>query len=63
MNDLLPKSIDSEMKFPKAKRYRRLKIRNYSTPQHKVMVDVDETNTLTVTVYPADFTREQEAAL
>lgn len=53
---LIPKilvPIISDMRFQKSKRYRRLKIVNYCEGDIRVMVDVDETALLTVTVFPA----------
>lgn len=43
-----------EMKFQKPKRYRRLRILNYTRGAYRVMADVDNSNTLTVRVFPKD---------
>lgn len=50
----LPKANISEMKFQKSKKYRRLRIENYSELKYNVMVDVDESNLLTIKVFPSD---------
>ena len=58
----LPKPDVFDVKFQEAKRYRRLKIKNYTGGEVKVIVDVDRTNTLIVTVFPSSI-NPQEANL
>ena len=50
----VPTPDTMEIKFPISKRYRRLKVVNYSNRTYKVMTDIDRTNTLVVYVFPAE---------
>lgn len=52
INDL-PRPEILEMKFQKVKRYRRIKIENYSDGKFRVLADVNSTNTLLIKVFPS----------
>ena len=58
----LPKPEIFELKFQKSKRYKRLKILNFSEGKMAVNVDIDATNELKVRVYPVTFTPEEAEA-
>lgn len=49
----LPEPAIAEAKFKKPKRYRHIRVVNYSGGAYNVFADVDETNRLTITVAPA----------